>query len=149
MKKFISTYMKTIMLSFALLLVSKISNAQLSVVANESVAESDASLADVKSIFKAKKTRWKDGSKITLVMLKPESSGGSQMCSKVFGQSPADVNKFYMALVFQGQITAPKFCGSEEELKSYVKNTKGAVGILPAKDAGGIKKIKVDGSDAF
>ncbi len=149
MKKFISTYMKTIMLSIALLFVSKVSQAQLTVVVNESVAESDASLGYVKSIFKAQKTRWKDGSKIVLVMLKPESSGGAQMCSKVFGQSPNDVNKFYMALVFQGQITAPKFCNSDDELKAFVKNTKGAVGILPAKDAAGAKSLKVDGNVAF
>ena len=149
MKKFISTYTKTILVTLTLLFVSKLSQAQLTVVVNESVTESEASMSYVKQIFKAQKTRWKDGSKITLVMLKPESSGGAQMCSKLFGQSPSDVNKFFMALVFQGQIAAPKFCSSEEELKAYVKNTKGAVGILPAKDAGGAKKLKVDGNDAF
>ena len=149
MKQIFSKLTSVVLLVVSLLLMSAANENQLSAVVNESVSETEVSFAYLKSIFKAQKTRWKDGSKITLVMLKPESAGGALMCSKVFGQSASDVNKFYMALVFQGQITAPKFCSSDDELKAYVKNTKGAIGLLPAKDAAGAKTIKVDGNSAF
>ena len=41
-----------------------------------------------------------------------------------------ELNKYFLALVFQGKVKAPTFFNSAAELESYVADTPGAIGVI-------------------
>jgi hypothetical protein len=61
-----------------------------------------------------------------------------------------ELNKFWLALVFQGKAAAPNFFNSESELQTFIAQNPGAIGIIdkPLADAE-VKSIIIDGKKTF
>jgi hypothetical protein len=59
--------------------------------------------------------------------------------------SANELNKYFLALVFQGKVKAPVFFTSEQELEDYVSRTPGAIGVSDNTVAGNIQIVEVDG----
>jgi hypothetical protein len=70
---------------------------------------------------------------------------GSQTSEKIYNMSANELNKYFLALVFQGKVKAPLFFTSEIELENYVARTPGAIGVSNNISAGNIKVVEVDG----
>ena len=119
------------------------------VVVNSKGAPSELTLSKVKSILKGEQQRWKDGAKITLAFMKTSTAVGENTAKRVFGMTAKELNKYFLAQVFQGKMSSPQFFESEEELLKYVKNNDGAIGVASSKNANGINTITVDGKKSI
>lgn len=120
----------------------------LAVVVNSKGAPAEIVMSKLKVILKGEQQRWKDGTKITLAFMKTSTSVGEDMAKRVFGMTSKEVNKYFLAQVFQGKMSSPQFFDSEEDLQKYVKNNEGAIGVVSAKNAAGTI-MSVDGKKSI
>ena len=119
------------------------------VIISPETAITEMTFNDLKIVLKGEKQRWKDNTKIMIAMMKSSSPTGNDISKKVYGMSGDAINKYWLALVFQGKATAPVFFESESELKAYVSKTKGAIGVISANAVGNEKSILIDGKKVF
>ena len=105
--------------------------------------------AELHSVLRGEKQRWKDGTKITLALMKSSTPVGSMVTKKIFFMTDKELNKYFLSLVFQGKISAPVFFDSEAELSEYVAKNEGAIGIIGTEIKGKGKIILIDGKANF
>ena len=119
-------------------------------IGNVSDVPNDLALSELKSIFMGEKQRWKSGDRILIALMKTNTPLGKTTSSKIYNMSGDEVNKFWLALVFQGKAQAPKFFNSTEELMNFVAQNRGAIGIVdkPIMDSE-VKFIMIDGQQSF
>ena len=120
----------------------------LAVVVNSKGAPAEMPLSKLKIILKGEQQRWKDGSKITLALMKTSTGVGEDMAKRIFGMTSKELNKYFLSQVFQGKMSSPQFFDSEEDLLKYIKNNDGAIGVTSFKNASGTT-ITVDGKKAI
>ncbi len=101
-------------------------------------------LAQLKSTMRGEKLRWPDGSKVIIALLKTTTSVGTNTSKKIYNMSSNELNKYWLALVFQGKADAPNFFNSETELEDFVSQTTGAIGVVNHPSASN-KVILIDG----
>ena len=118
---------------------------QLIIVGNAESVPSEMDMNQLKSIFKGEQLRWNDGSKVSIALMKTNTPIGSSTCEKVYNMTANELNKYFLALVFQGKITRPTFFNSVIELETYVAHTRGAIGVLQKTNDSLSKIILVDG----
>ena len=115
-------------LSIKLVLFSFLMNAQdgqLSVVANPKGCPSEIKFNDLKSILMGDKQRWQDG------------------------MTGDELNKYWLALVFQGKAKAPQFFNSLNDLEAFINQTPGAIGIVESAESIPNRTVLVDGRKKF
>lgn len=107
-------------------------------------------LSELKSVFKGEKQRWHDGTKISIALMKTNNPVGQIICKKIYDMSGDELNKFWLALVFQGKASAPNFFNSVDELEDFVAQNPGAIGIVnePAHSAD-VKILFINGKKTF
>ncbi len=147
MSKFNMSILRFLLIIMLFLFTKEINAQSLSVITNIKGAPSSLTSGDLKKIFKAEKQKWDDGSKVVLAMMKTSTSIGGETCTKVYGLSTNDVNKFWITITFQGKASGIKFFDSEDALKGFVESTTGAIGIVSSGVVN--KKVKIDGKDSF
>ena len=148
---------KKILLSFiviaSILSLSSASSADepsIMFIANEKGALTTLTMKELKSIFQGEKQRWPDGTKISIAFMKSSTPVGSATAKKVMNISGDQLNKLWLALVFQGKAKAPFFYGSASEVESYVSQNAGAIGVVEAGyQVKGVKVISIDGKKSF
>ena len=138
-------------LAFNVLLLSaffclpvKAQEMSLVVIANNKGAPPDMKLAQLKSTMKGEKLRWPDGTKVVIALLKSTTPIGTNTSKKIYNMSANELNKYWLALVFQGKADAPNFFNSEAELEEFVSQTNGAIGVVNHPSASN-KVIVIDG----
>lgn len=100
------------------------------VIGNGKGVPSEMKLAQLKSTMKGEKLRWPDGSKVVIALLKTTTPIGQNTSKKIYNMSANELNKYWLALVFQGKADAPNFFNSEGELAEFVAQTNGAIGVV-------------------
>ena len=93
--------------------------------------------------------RWRSGTKITIALLKTNTNGGKNTLQKIYGMSSDELNKFWLALVFQGKAHAPNFFNSAAELENFVAQNSGAIGISDQVNANDVRIVMVEGKKSF
>jgi ABC-type phosphate transport system substrate-binding protein len=122
----------------------------LTVISNENGSPSSLKFSELKSIFMGEQQRWRNGTRITIALMKTNTSAGKTTSKKVYGMSSDELNKFWLALVFQGKAAAPNFFNSAVDLENFVAQNPGAIGILDEVDANNdIKTIIVEGKKSL
>ena len=114
------------------------------VIGNSKGVPADMKLAQLKSTMKGEKLRWPDGSKVVIALLKTTTPIGQNTSKKIYNMSANELNKYWLALVFQGKADAPNFFNSEAELAEFVSQTSGAIGVVNQPTASN-KTITIDG----
>ena len=114
------------------------------VIGNGKGVPADMKLAQLKSTMKGEKLRWPDGSKVVIALLKTTTPIGQNTSKKIYNMSANELNKYWLALVFQGKADAPNFFNSEAELAEFVSQTSGAIGVVNQPTASN-KTITIDG----
>lgn len=99
------------------------------VVANKSVSASSLSIEEVKNIFLAKKTQWRDGSKIQFVALK-KGAVQDDFLRSYLQKTKSQYNRYFRTLVFTGKGKAPRTFSTEAEVVRYVSSNAGAIGYV-------------------
>lgn len=112
-------------------------------------AASEMSAADFRKLVMGEKQRWKDGAKVSLALMKTTNPVGEATAQRVFRMTGNELNKYWLALVFQGRAKAPQFFTSETDLAAYVRDTPGAIGILSQPAAAGQRTAAVDGKETL
>ena len=114
------------------------------VIANGKGVPPEMKMVQLKSTMRGEKLRWPDGSKVIIALLKSSTPIGINTSKKIYNMSANELNKYWLALVFQGKADAPNFFNSEGELEEFVSQTNGAIGVVNQPSAGS-KTISIDG----
>ena len=120
-------------------------NIELTVIGNSETVPEKMDMNQLRSVLRGEKMRWDDGTTIKIALMKTNTSTGSLTSEKIYNMSANELNKYFLALVFQGKVKAPLFFTSERELENYVAITPGAIGVSDNSVAGNIQVIEVDG----
>lgn len=118
---------------------------KLVIVANGESVPNKMDMAQLQGILKGEKLRWDDGSKVSIALMKTNTPVGTSTCEKLYNMTGNELNKYFLALVFQGKVKAPTFFNSTSELEAYIAQTPGAIGVLPQPKDKLLKIIIVDG----
>ena len=105
--------------------------ADLKVIANPSVKQSELSGEEIRGVFLVTKTSLSDGSRVEPVLLK----GGpvhQTFVTQYLGKSDFALETYYRSLVFTGKGLMPIALPSDAAVVAYVARTKGAVGYVSA-----------------
>jgi len=153
MKKIVKNLLLSFILIASIISLSSATSADepnIMVIANEKGAPSTLTMKELKSIFQGEKQRCNDGTKISIAFMKSSTPVGSATSKKVLKMSGDQLNKFWLALVFQGKAKAPFFYGSASEVESYVSQNAGAIGVVESGyQVKGVKVISIDGKKSF
>ena len=122
---------------------------ELTIVGNLESVPSEMTMNLLKSVFRGEKLRWVDGSKVKLALMKTNTPLGLATSEKLLNMSANELNKYYLALVFQGKIKAPSFFNSVSDLEEYVGQTPGAIGVVQSTTNELLKIVLVDGNKQF
>ena len=142
-------YLSILLLLFAGLTINA-QDASLTAISNPKGAPATMKMSDLKSIMKGEKLRWSDGTKVSIVLMKTNTSAGEITCQKIYNMTADKVKRFWLGLSFSGKADAPIFCNSIAELEAIVAQTPGAIGVIDKVSTGtGIKIIMVDGKNSF
>ncbi len=117
----------------------------LTVIGNAETVPEQMDMNQLRSVLKGEKMRWDNGIVIKIALMKTNTLIGSQTSEKIYNMSANELNKYFLAQVFQGKVKAPLFFTSESELENFVARTPGAIGVSNNSTAGNIKVVEVDG----
>lgn len=118
----------------------------LTVVGNSQSVPSSMDMNQLRSVLKGERLRWDDGTKVVIALMKTNTPVGINTCERVYNMSGNELNKYFLALVFQGKVKAPIFFSSPNELESFVSQTPGAIGVLQNVTDNLLKVVLVDGA---
>lgn len=121
----------------------------LTVIGNAKGVPSSLKMTELKSVMKGEKQRWPDGTKIVIALMKTGTPIGQNSAKKLYKMTGDELNKFWLALVFQGKVTAPTFFTSVAELENFISQTPGAIGIISKPSSAETKSVIVDGKKEF
>ena len=129
------------------MLLSSLSSAQdgLTIIGNLESVPSEMNLAQLQTILKGEQMRWSDGTKVKIALMKTNTPIGTITSEKIYNMTGNELNKYFLALVFQGKVKAPAFFNSVSELEAYVAQTPGAIGVIQNTSTDQIKVVLVDG----
>lgn len=142
---------KITIIFFVLFLVTGTSaiaqDVKINIIGNAKSVPGEMDITQLRSILKGEKLRWDDGQSIKIALMKTNTPVGAYTCQRIYNMSTNELNKYFLAQVFQGKVKAPTFFTSTVELENYVARTPGAIGV--SKDASVIgddlKLVVVDG----
>jgi ABC-type phosphate transport system substrate-binding protein len=119
------------------------------VIANERGAPGTLSMPELKAILRGERQRWSDGTKVSIAFMKTNTAVGSETAEKILDMSGDQLNKLWLALVFQGKAKAPNFFSNPADLENYVSQTPGAIGVVDGQLVSKAKTIIVDGKKSL
>lgn len=122
---------------------------KISVIGNTKGVPSTMKMNEVVSVLKGEKQRWSDGTKIVIALMKTNTAIGSNTGKKIYNMSGDELNKYWLALVFQGKSQAPNFFSSATELETFVAQTPGAIGVVEIPAGAQTQTIAIDGKKTF
>lgn len=86
---------------------------------------------EVVQIFRNGRSLWASGEKVIIVLPSNKSDMAESVAKNLYGGSVTAMQKFWLALVFQGRANPPVFLQSAEEIMAYVSKNTGAIGVIP------------------
>jgi len=146
-------YMRLLIFNFIILFVVGIflprlviaQDIELTVIGNPESVPDELNINQLKSVLRGERQRWDDGTSIKIALMKTNTPIGTGTCKKIYDMSGNELNKYFLALVFQGKVKAPTFFNSISDLESYVARTPGAIGVIQEATDELVKVVVVDG----
>ena len=83
-------------------------------------------------IFRGTQSIWKSNEEVVVVMPSSKAEFAEQFAASVLQMSHSALQKYWLALVFQGRANAPVFLNSSSEIIEYVKKNPGAIAVVKA-----------------
>jgi hypothetical protein len=120
---------------------------QLNVIGNAQSVPGEMNIDQLRTVLKGERLRWDDGVSVKIALMKTNTTIGSYTCERIYNMSTNELNKYFLAQVFQGKVKAPTFFTSKNELEEYVARTPGAIGVSQntAELEGEIRLVVIDG----
>jgi ABC-type phosphate transport system substrate-binding protein len=82
--------------------------------------------------FRGTQSIWKTKEQVIVVMPSNKAEFAEQFAVSVLQMSHSAVQKYWLALVFQGRANVPVFLNSSLEIIEYVKKNPGAIAVVKA-----------------
>jgi ABC-type phosphate transport system substrate-binding protein len=130
MKKFYFHMVLSLIFSIVTLTSAKAQSAELTVIGNAESVSTEMTTAQLKSVMRGEQMRWADGTKVKIALMKTNTPVGKLTSDRIYNMTGNELNKYFLALVFQGKVKAPTFFNSASELEAYVAQTPGAIGVV-------------------
>jgi ABC-type phosphate transport system substrate-binding protein len=86
---------------------------------------------EVVQIFRNGRSLWPSGEKVIVVLPSNKSENAESVAKNLYGGSVTAMQKFWLALVFQGRANPPVFLQTSEEIIEYISKNPGAIGVIP------------------
>jgi ABC-type phosphate transport system substrate-binding protein len=123
---------KTIIVAaFLFICISINLNAQVSVIANKSISESNISVTKIANIFSLDITRWDNGNKI--IVINQSGDVSTNFYDKI-GKSLMNLKKEWMKKQLTGAAKAPETLASDSDVIAKVKSNPGAIGFISSEN---------------
>jgi ABC-type phosphate transport system substrate-binding protein len=91
---------------------------------------SNVSRKQMNGIFRGSQSIWKTNEQVTIVMPSSKAEFSEQFSGAVLQMSHAALQKYWLALVFQGRANPPIFLNSSLEIVDYIKKNPGSIGVV-------------------
>ncbi|RZJ26505.1 MAG: hypothetical protein EOO48_12860 [Flavobacterium sp.] len=122
----------------------------LTAIGNVSGAPAEMKQSELKAVLMGETQRWKNGKRVVIALMKTSTPLGKTTSSKIYDMSGDELNKYWLALVFQGKAQAPVFFTSVSELQNFVAQNPGAIGIIDKPTASAdVRALIIDGKPSF
>lgn len=82
------------------------------------------------SIFKGNQSHWTTKEQVIIVMPTSRADFSEQFATGVINGSHSTLQKYWLALVFQGRSSPPVFLNSSEEILDFVRRNPGSIAFL-------------------
>lgn len=113
---------------------------EITIIANQSIKESNLSKKDIRRIFTGKKKFWDDRVRIVVVIQKDSAIHKSFLDTYV-KKTPSQFASSWNKLIFSGKRSAPHSFEGDQNVAKYVSETQGAIGYVATDE--NFKKVKV------
>jgi ABC-type phosphate transport system substrate-binding protein len=98
---------------------------------------------EVVQIFRNGRSLWPSGEKVIIVLPSNKSDFAEVVAKDLYGGSVTSMQKFWLALVFQGRANPPVFLETAEEILAYISKNPGAIGVFPQGKAETPEKLQL------
>lgn len=129
--------------------VVKAQEMQLQAIGNDKSVPSELSMAELRQVLRGEKMRWDNGVAIKIALMKTNTPSGNVTCKRIYKMTAHELNKYFLALVFQGKVKAPTLFNTPDELINFVSQTPGAIGVKQYSEDSEAKVVLVDGKKQF
>ncbi len=136
----------TVIITLLFSLPSMAQEVELTVIGNPEAVPNELTMRDLKLILRGERQKWEGGVSIKIALMKTGTPIGASTCKKIYDMTGNELNKYFLALVFQGKAKAPVFFNSVSEMETYVAQTPGAIGVLQTTTDTQIKTVLIDGN---
>lgn len=141
-------YRLIISLTFILIASEKIAcqiqnNAVNYIVIANNIGVQKLSSKNLKNIFYGEKTFWGNKNKITLTLPSSKNPLCSIISKNIYKMSIMGMQKYWLSLTFQGNISPPIFLENDEETIKFIENNPGAIGFILEANATKTKAQKI------
>ncbi len=121
---------KRILLIIAILLNFSIAaEAETVIIVNNKLPVESLSKKDARDIYLGHITKWNNGKKIVIVILK-RGQTHDDFTRNILGIAPEKLARFWKRAFFSGSGNLPKICNSEERMVEIVAKYPGAIGYI-------------------
>ncbi|MFC2140399.1 substrate-binding domain-containing protein [Candidatus Auribacterota bacterium] len=121
-----------------LLLVSLIATpfakSEVIIIASNDVSINKLDRSTIANIYLGKKTKWENGMRIRVVMLKKGATHES-FSHNIVQKTPARISTIWKKAIFTGTGTPPKILKTASEIVAYIQKTPGAISYIDAGSA--------------
>ena len=136
--------MKKLLILYLILLLSFNVKAQYKVIVNTANPVSELTKKEVSDYFLKKKKKWANKSNVIPIDLNSKSAVRSAFSKDVHHKNTSQVRAYWQQMIFAGRGTPPREVQSEEDVISYVKKYKGAIGyVSDSADTSGVKVLTI------
>ena len=95
------------------------------------------------AILRGERTLWDSRLPVTVVLPGQRADYADSLARELTGMSRAGMQRFWLALVFQGRASPPVFHDSVEETVAFVRRTPGAIAIIPVGQGGDLRDLLI------
>jgi phosphate transport system substrate-binding protein len=119
----------------------------LAIIVNKSNPTDAMTLAELRNVFLAERSRWSNGRKITITMLDAGNPERDVILRTVYRMREAEFNRNFLRAKFTGETTEePKLLASPTNMVRFVFNAPGAIGYVRSSSLdNSVKVLRIDG----
>ncbi len=119
----------------------------LAIIVNKANPVEAMTLAELRDVFLAERSRWPNGRKVTITMLDIGNPERDAVLRTIYRMREADFNRSFLRARFAGETTEePKLLASPTNMVRFVFNAPGAIGYVRASSLdGSVKVLRIDG----
>ena len=119
----------------------------LAIIVNKANPIEALTLAELRNVFLAERSRWPNGRRVTITMLDIGNPEREVVLRTVYRMREADFNRSFLRARFTGETTEePKLLASPTNMVRFIFNAPGAIGYVRASSLdGSVKVLRIDG----